>query len=432
MWMEAATLAVTAATLLTVLLHVRNGRRRPEQGTEGAGAGAATAGSAIEPAGGPHDGPGDELLELVESSGGAYEIRLRGLQEAFVTLTPTPAAVGTSPAAVDHFAARGIRALAEALPAPQARVVMEGVWQVTFSPATMRMLSTGQARLMQSGSRTLTKAVSVNTGRIIEQGTIVKGGAVAAGATLSAPLMGMIAIGALAVYAHQRWIDQTLGTIHDTVQALEQRARDDDAGLATASARIAHEVTQVITSGSPLPDQLKAELALARFEIDRLYEARASRIRNFLAGLDEAQDAYVAKHGESKAWAHGVERVAGDPRRLSADVAILVRSGMARTLVHTSRGLALCLDGDPAHGTAVARESIDETRRELLELSRRLKPLAGNDPSWVKVRRGLGELHHEVKSTSNMLEEHVVPQLRQETELPALAYRPESSPASAR
>ena len=425
MWMEAATLAVAAATLLAVLLHVRSGKRRPDDDTSGGTPGEDTAGSAIEPASGPVDGTGSELLELVESRGGAYELRLRGLQEAFVTLTPRPAAASNPPAAVDHFAVRGIRALAEVLPAPQARIVMEGVWQVTFSPATLRMLETGQARLMQSGARTLTKAVSVNSGRVIEQGTIVKGGAMAAGATLSAPLMGLIAVGALAVYSHQRWIDQTLGSIHETVQALEQRARDDDAGLATASARIAREVTQVITSGSPLPDQLKAELALARFEIDRLYEARASRIRNFLAGLDEAQDAHEAKHGETRAWSRGVERVAGDPSRLSADVAILVRSGMARTLVHTSRGLALCLDGDPAHGTAVARESIDETRRELLELSRRLKPLAVNDPAWVKMRRGLGHLHQEVRSTSGMLEEHVVPQLRRETELPELAYRPE-------
>lgn len=344
--------------------------------------------------GGMADDPQDQLdpkphLSLVQSPRG-IEIVDEAIDSWIVRLEPLPDNFVVFDAPASLAAVTTVASFAQQLPELWEVINDQRNLRVVFSPEARRALLAGQYRLMRSGSDALPMAVDA-AGRVAEVARVAPGVATGAGGTIAVgaafsvawPLALAAGMGAAAAIAEQRWLENTLAGLQDSVHRIEVRMRDDDLGTLEAADRLVAAVA--LRDGEAIPPMLASELAHAHHSVEAVYWSRRRFVERFKRDLEAEQTKHEAKTGTVAAWAGSVTSdLAGGSNGTIDELVVFVAAMISRARTTAAMSGVLASDG---YGLAALRliDSAQETLRDdYNDLHRRLAALARQDPSVPK------------------------------------------------
>lgn len=324
--------------------------------------------------------------------------------------------------------------------------------QVAFKPEVTDALLAGKLTLMQSATGALATAVD-QSGRIVAQGRVVSstasavagaggaassvatgaatplisggGGAVAGVATGAAATGASVTLGAVAVvalpivvaagaaYMQQRRLEQTLDSIKEVVDRIEERLRDADTGVCDAADTFLELVADAMADGG-LAGYLRVELATQRAAVEALYNARRRWVERFKRDLEAEQIKQEQSKGAGQPWVDSVAEPAAEGR-LEEELILFVRSLVARSRLALLAATVLAEEGHARTAYELVERTTTELRVEFFDLHRRLVPLAHIAPDKgilgkiPGMGRGLERAHDSVKLLVDQLDKSVLP-----------------------
>lgn len=266
---------------------------------------------------------------------------------------------------------------------------------VEFPAAVRRGLADGSLHLMQTSTGAAPIAVNAG-GEIVKQARVVGLGAGAAGAgalgVISWPILLVGAVGLAAAVAERRWLEVSFGKLEAGLARIETRMRDDDLGELEAANALIELVRPDVGAGS-VPDQLVAELAAHRANVEGIYRSRRRFARRFTAELFAAQDVHAEKKGESKGWVKDVVDELGDADGGSADeLVVFVQSMVVRARLASATSAVLATGGDGGAALRLLDQIESETREDYWALQRPISALAKHQPEPALTERIRGRL----------------------------------------
>lgn len=287
-----------------------------------------------------------------------------------------------------------VQGLARQFPQIQRLAGRSDQLQVSFSPEIRRLLASGQAHLMQSGTGTLPTAVD-QSGRIVGHARMVggpgvsTGGAMAAGAMipLAWPLLLGAAVGSAAAWSEQRRMERTFAEMQASLARIEHRLRDDDHGALDAADELVALMRPHLADGRP-PGQLCLELAAARQEIERIYRSRHRFVTRFKESLESAQLQHEASGGNRTPWVGDIDKELTDSSSgLVDELVVYLKVMVCRARLGACTSAVLSVEGDGRAALELLAKLEWSTREHYWDLQRRLTALARNEPGSSMWRR---------------------------------------------
>lgn len=305
----------------------------------------------------------DASVEVVDTGLGSWVMRL----------SPTTATPSSSGRLVSSSVA-AVGALAQSL-TPVGAVVSVAAnagqsMQVAFSSATQGAIQSGALSLMSSPTGVLPMAVD-SAGRIRELARVLPAGGVIAGPALLPILLPAAAAAAASYYQHQA-LQATLDGIHEVVDRIEERLRDDDWAVLEAGDDLPRTLVQT-DGGWDVPDQLRMELAVSRQAVERVFRSR----RRFAHQLVRKLDAHTV--GRPDPWTDKVRKlVKGDHNWI--EVSIFLEAMVVRARLTAATAFVLATDGEARASAALITNAVSELASSYDPLLKALEPLAGRRP----------------------------------------------------
>ena len=293
------------------------------------------------------------------------EARILRLRRSTDTSRPIPRIAVPSLAAVGALA----QSLTPVASMVSAAALSGQALTVAFAPAVQTALSQGTLSLMQTASGALPVAVD-SMGRIAGLARVMPATAITSAALL--PVLLPAAAAAAAAYVQHQALQDALEEIKRRVDAILSRMRDDDWGTLEAADALAWSL--VAGDGSfDVPSQLRAELAVARHSVERVFASRRRYVRPLLEAI--ADDT----RGRPDPWTEPVKKLVRSEDHWH-EISLYVEAMVVRARMAACTSLVLAQDGDSQAAAVLTQRAAAELKAGYEQLEAVLSPLAGRRP----------------------------------------------------
>lgn len=319
----------------------------------------------------------DGIVELVDAQLDTWVVRFEPVEVEAQELRSRAVAVGVA------------SGLVQIVPGLRELVGDGAAMRVVFSPEIQRGLVDGTYRMASGG---LPMAVD-SAGQIAGiarsygalGGTAVGGLGVGAALTTVWPVVLAAGVATAAAIAQQRWLERTFGGLSDQLDRIETRLRDDDLGVLDATDDLVHLIASV--GVSPLPQQLREEVAVARRQVEAIYSSRRRFVERLKATIEREQTGHEEKSGERTAWAGDVAKHLSDSSAVD-ELVVFIRAMVSRARIAAITAGLLVDEGAAIAALHLVNSVQDSLRTDYWDLQNRLKALATSTPDaplWKRV-----------------------------------------------